>query len=170
MNKFTFGKTPAAVYLYEYLKSKQLPIVEKRVGKALTTHRNLLSQIEKSNKEGIINAHNVSRLINTIREGFFVEVGDELASNLVSNILIGEMKTLIRKSSEIRKIESLQNKLRKKEVESFQNKEGYLIVEKKEDKKIFPSYNVSDIKDAKNSETLTEKWLEGMKHKEKKFV
>ncbi len=169
MNKFTFGKTPAAVYLYEYLKSKNNPIIEKRVGKALTTNRNLLTQIEKANNVGAINAHNVARIINNMREHFFVDVGDELASNLTTNILIGEMKALIRKSSEIRKIELLQNKLKKKEVSFLKNKEGYLIVEGKEDKKVFPSYNISQMQDKINSDTLTEKWLENMKGKQKKF-
>ncbi len=169
MNKFTFGKTPAAVYLYEYLQSKGNTIVEKRVGKALTSNRNLLTQIEKSNNIGAINAHNVARIVNKMREKFFVEVGDELASNLTTNILIGEMKALIRKSAEIRKIELLQNKLKKKDVDFLKNKEGYLIVEEKEDKKVYPSYNLSNMKDKINSETLTEKWLENMKGKQKKF-
>ena len=169
MDKFTFGKTPAAVYLYEYLQANKNQIVLKRVGKALTSNRNLLSQIEKANLSGAINAHNVARIINNIRSGFFVDVGDELASNLTTNILIGEMKSLIRKSADIRKIESLQNKLRKKNVENFTNKDGYLIIEKKEDKKVFPMYNLNHMKDQKNSETLTEKWLENMKGKQKKF-
>ena len=86
MNKFTFGKTPAAVYLYEYLQANKNQIVLKRVGKALTSNRNLLSQIEKANLSGAINAHNVARIINNIRSGFFVDVGDELASNLTTNI------------------------------------------------------------------------------------
>ncbi len=169
MNKFTFGKTPAAVYLYEYLASINKPIVSKRVGKALTSNRNLLTQIEKSNLDGSINAHNVARIINTIREGFFVDVGDELASNLTTNILIGEMKSLIRKSAEIRKIESLQNKLMKKDVENLTNREGYLIIEKRGDKKVFPSYNLNNMKDKINSDTLNEKWLKNMDGKQKKF-
>lgn len=169
LEQFTFGKTPAAVYLYDYLKNLNKPLVSKKTGKILTSFRNTLSQLEEANLAGILNAHNLAKIINLMRAEFKVEVGDNLASNLATNILVGEMKTLIRKSEEIRKIEIQQNKIKINQLINNQiiNKKGYKIAELIEDKLVTTKYNVSNVQDDINAQTLTDKSL--LKNKNKKF-
>lgn len=165
LDKTTFGKTPAAIYLADYLSNLDKPIVAKRTGKMLTSYRNTLSQLEESNNVGILNAHNLARVVGSMREEFHVEVGDELASNLVTNIIIGEMKTLLRKSSEIRKIEMLQNKVlgHSEIIGEFKNRKGYEVARITEETIEFPIYTASDIADEINATTLTAKWQAKMK-------
>lgn len=163
MNKFTYGNTPAAIYLFDYLEKLNKKIVKKRVGKMLTSHRQIFSQLAKANENGILTAHNLARLIGQMRDSFHVDVGDEHASNLVTNILVGEMKDLLRRTSTIRKIELHQNKLVKKEIESdVFNKEGYLVVEKIDEDKRFIKYNINNVKDSINEKTLNDKWNKRM--------
>ncbi len=163
MNKFTYGNTPAAIYLFDYLEKLDKKIVKKRVGKMLTSHRQLFSQLAKANKSGNITAHNLARVVGQMRDKFYIDVGDEHASNLVTNILVGEMKDLLRRTSTIRKIELQQNKLAKKEIDKdIFNKDGYLVVEKIEDEKKFVKYNLNNVEDSINEKTLTERWNKRM--------
>lgn len=169
LDKTTFGKTPAAIYLADYLNKLGKPIVTKRAGKMLTSYRNTLSQLGQANKIGVLNAHNLARVVSSIREHFQVDVGDELASNLVTNTLVGEMKSLLRKSSEIRKIEMLQNRVigHSEILGEFKNKKGYSVARVTEDTIELPSYTVSDVTDEINAETLTLKWEKKMKRRNK---
>lgn len=163
MNKFTYGKTPAAVYLVDYISKLNKPNVSKRIGKILTGWRNTFSELAYSNIAGDLSAHNLAKVFALMREGFYVDVGDKKASELVTNILIGEMKMIIRKSAEIRKIELCQDKLqRKSSVGKVKTKSGYLVAEDRKNEVNFPSYTISQIRDNINHETLTEKWKKKM--------
>lgn len=166
LDKTTFGKTPAALYLADYLNKLEQPLVTKRTGKILTGFRNTFTQLEKANNVGILTAHNLARVIGSMRENFFVDVGDELASNLVTNILVGEMKILLRKSSNIRKIESFQKRIvGKKEPGEFFNHSGYRVAKIDENSVELPKYTVEQLTDNINAETLTEKWKIKMKRR-----
>lgn len=166
IEKYTFGKTPAAMYLAKYLSDLDSPIVMKRTGKMLTSYRNTLSQLEKANNQGILSAHNLARVVCSMREHFKVDVGEETASNLVTNILVGHMKALLRKSSEIRKIEMQQDKyIHHSENGVFFNQKGYKVAKITEDTIEFPVYTVEQIPENINAETLTEKWKVKMKRR-----
>lgn len=166
IEKYTFGKTPAAMYLAHYLSQLDNPIVLKRTGKMLTSYRNTLAQLEEANNQGILSAHNLARVIGSMREHFKVDVGEETASNLVTNILVGNMKALLRKSSEIRKIELLQNKyILHSENGVFFNQKGYKVAKITDDTIEFPVYTVEQIPEEITSDTLTEKWKIKMKRR-----
>lgn len=168
LDKTTFGKTPASLYLADYLNKLDNQIVAKRSGKILTGFRSTLTQLENANNINILSAHNLARIISSMREKIFINVGDELASNLVTNIIVGEMKSLLRKSSNIRKIETMQNKVAiniNKNGEIL-NKKGYFIVRKNEEIFELPKYTVKEINDEINSETLIKKWKNKMNKKE----
>jgi hypothetical protein len=166
IDKTTFGKTPAALYLADYLSKLDKPIVAKRTGKMLTSYRNTLAQLEQANKMAILNAHNLARVVGSMREKFQVNVGDEMASNLVTNIIVGEMKTLLRRSAEIRRIELQQDKyIGSEKIGEIFNKKGYKIAKLTEDTVYFPIYTVNDIPEDINAETLTAKWKIKMKRR-----
>lgn len=171
MEANTYGKTPAAVYLSAYLTQLGKPLVAKRTGKILTGFRNTFSQLEKANLKGILSAHNLARVISSMRSGFQVDVGDELASNLVTNILVGEMKTLLRKASEIRKIEMHQRRVvgnaRILSQGEIVNQKGYKVARIGQDEIILPQYTVGEVRDEINADTLTEKWKVKMKRRNK---
>ncbi len=172
LQSYTFGKTPAAVYLTDYLNKINKPIVTKRTGKMLTSYRNTLAELERANRDCILSAHNLARVIGSMREAFYVDVGDSLASNLVTNILVGEMKILLRKSQDIRKIEHYQKRILGKpqsQGEIF-NQEGTLVAKITEHKTEIPRYTVADLKDKISAESLTEKWKFKMQRRNINFT
>jgi hypothetical protein len=162
IEKNTYGKTPAAVYLSSYLSKLDKPLITKRTGKILTGFRSTFSQLEKANLDGILSAHNLARVISSMREKFHVNLEEELVSNLVTNIIVGEMKILLRKSSEIRKIEMQQKRVfgNSKKLPSGEifNRKGYKVAELSLDNVTLPSYTIAEVKDEINADTLTEKW------------
>ncbi|NCP98406.1 hypothetical protein GW796_00835 [archaeon] len=160
LDKNTFGKTPAALYLADYLNTLDQPLVAKRTGKIMSGFRNTILQLAKANDAGILTAHNLARVISSMRSNLFIEVGDSLASNLVTNIIVGEMKILLRKSSDIRKIEIMQKKVSpsNSKIGNITNKKGYVIANVTEDEVNLQKYTVNELTDEINADTLTEKW------------
>lgn len=172
LNKYTFGKTPAAVYLADHInqlsEKENTKILIKKIGHLLSTQREILKQLENSNAQGILSTHNLSNIINAMRKGVHFNVGGELVSNLVTNILVGEMKTVIRKSTQVRLIELHQNKKVKnkphKEGDIY-NKKGYKIATVSNGEVILEKYNVQQVKDSINAQSLDEKQSQKMKRK-----
>lgn len=117
MNKFTYGKTPAAIYLAEYLGTLNSPKLNRKVARKLADVNELINQIEQSNNAGIMTSHNVgalaSLLLADVRELWLEsdEVDFEtltLVNNLVRNMLIGRLKDLARRVQMVRIFEHQQ--------------------------------------------------------------
>lgn len=66
MNKFTFGKTPAAIYLADLLVNSTQSQIRK-VTRTLANFNRLINSIEDSNTVGIMSAHDIGGLGDYLR-------------------------------------------------------------------------------------------------------
>ena len=104
MNKFTYGNTPAAIYLAEYLTDNGNHHEIRKVTRTLTDFNRVINEIEQSNEAGIMTAHVIGGLASQLRErALNTEVGDDsLVMDLVRNLMIGRVKDLSRRVQMIR--------------------------------------------------------------------
>jgi hypothetical protein len=116
LDKFTYGKTPAAIYLAELLNTLDAPKLARKVSRTLVDFNELINQIEASNDVGILSAHNIGYLAAMLRiraqdtwlddnMKHCTDESDEslvLVNNLVHNILIGRIKDLSRRVQMVR--------------------------------------------------------------------
>mgnify|MGYP001212135444 CR=1 FL=1 len=165
LDKFTFGKTPACMYLAKILNDLQDNRLNSKVSKILVSYKENLKQLEKANEQNILSVKNLNMNINIMRNNLNINIDNELVSNLVHNIIIGDMKSILRKVKKVRVIENAQKHLKKKveNGKSFTTKDGYVIVAKENDKLLEPKYNITHIQDYITPESLTEKWDKKMK-------
>jgi regulator of PEP synthase PpsR (kinase-PPPase family) len=122
----TYGKTPACLYLAYQLAQIGNPRLANRVGQSLTHFRELAMSLERANQMGAMNQHHVSSFANMLREvadqqhAKLLErvqnidqlEGGEIVPNLVRNIMIGELKSLVRRGAEAKhKFKDMQRQL-----------------------------------------------------------
>ena len=113
MDKFTFGNTPAAIYLADHLNSLSDKRVVRKVQKILVFQRQLFTELNDAHMKGILSAKSlliisqcienqvIARLKEKEIEQEKCEVKlDSLTLNLVQNILIGEVKSISRRFQE----------------------------------------------------------------------
>jgi len=116
LDKNTFGKTPAAMYLVEVLNQRNSKVLNRKVGAKLHAHRALLKQLEDANEAGILSVHNLAAVIHTLRstvDANHLEClpADAIVGELVHNIIIGELKSLARRAQHGRHLEREQARL-----------------------------------------------------------
>ncbi len=96
MNKDTYGKAPAALYLAEHLKDKPKAL-QRKVGRILSQQTELLYDLIDAHKCNTLTLRSFGRLLMMLSEqnqrcGEYIKRDDELAGNLVANILEGRVK------------------------------------------------------------------------------
>jgi len=107
LDKFTYGKTPAAIYLAARLNEFGNPKMSRIVTSHLCRVNTMLNELESSNCAGEMSVRTLSFLTELLRdqlkrleqEGGFL-TSDKTVNNLVSNVIIGKMKSVQRRSRE----------------------------------------------------------------------
>ena len=104
MNKFTFGKTPAAIYLADYLSANSTQSQVRKVTRTLANFNRLINSIEESNTVGIMSAHDIGGLGDYLRNrALNTQISDDaLVTDLVRNLMRARVKDLIRRVQAVR--------------------------------------------------------------------
>ena len=95
LDRNTFGKTPACIYLAEHLNSVQNKKLTRKVGCVLQDGRESLNQLYASHEMHNLDVKNYKKFLNFLHADVLIKVevlNDELVKNLVSNILVGEIR------------------------------------------------------------------------------
>ena len=110
MNKFTYGGTPAAIYLAERLTTYATPLEIRKVTRALAHFGRVINEIERSNIAGTLSAHVIGGLAAGLREqALKTTIGeDPLVIELIRNVMIGRLKYLTRRVQKVRIFEHQQ--------------------------------------------------------------
>lgn len=114
MNKFTYGNTPAAMFLVEHLKMTASPKLIRKVTRTMTDFNAIVNDLEAGNEAGLLSAHTIGALAAALRErAQNTLVGDDLlVRNLVVNILTGRIKDLTRRVQLVRIFEKQQTRVK----------------------------------------------------------
>jgi len=125
MDKYTFGKTPAAIFLTDRLVALGSDKITRKVSKYLHDVRQKLNELVRANDAHHLSAHTVGFICGALREHvlsgeYHVDYLDELIGDrdpdevmielqkifdLTTNIMIGEIKSVQRKVTGCRHIE-----------------------------------------------------------------
>lgn len=71
----TYGKSPAALYLVNYLNEKNDPILNKKIGRTISMYQSMLSDLVKAHQSGNMSLKNFSRMVNLLSENATDDVG-----------------------------------------------------------------------------------------------
>lgn len=170
LDNFTYGKTPAAIYLVALLNKKndyktEMSLLSKNISKYNQIVNFLESGIEKSmvTTEVILSMlENLKKEIKLLN----LSLKDEVIENLVKNMMIGSTKSLQRRVQILQDIKiqqkNLENKFQKNQLKKtiFNHNSGIVLAEIVESKLIFKNINLKDIKD-KKQEKLENTTLNG---------
>ena len=113
MNPYTYGNTPAAIYLADQLNNINDARFSKRIGAIINQNRAVLKQIMVAHDEGHVDRKTVMFVVNAVHikidalaecmkeiniMGDFIESPENLAIDLMSNIVKGEIKKITRRA------------------------------------------------------------------------
>lgn len=110
INKHTFGKTPAAIYLASRLNILSTNKLTRKVSTMLCDLQNVINEIEKSNSHKLLSAHVIGFMLDPLRTRVKVshssiEKIDQLSANLMANVMCGSIKDLACRVMEARHAE-----------------------------------------------------------------
>lgn len=176
LEKNTYGKTPAAIYLAEVMSNH--PQKVRMVGKTLNSYRTALADLEKSYEAGTMQKRTFGRYLGIERlklaqtREYLKQSCDELVVNLVLNVMTGDLNRLLRIYS---KMNSLQRSTLARAMNVYKQAESkpeeVQIVNKEDGSNIAVKFinnstavlkeklKFSDIPDVITAETLMEKSL-----------
>lgn len=105
LDHHTFGKTPACIYLAFHLTQLDDPKLAGKVGQTLTHFRELVRSLEKSSEAKIMTPQHVGSFAALLRKVAHEQHAkysqmDGLVADLVRNIMMGEVKSLLRRASD----------------------------------------------------------------------
>ena len=121
LDKFTYGNTPAAIYLVEHLNAVGTQSLRRKVTRTLTSFNEMVNEIEQSNEAGLLSAHTVGSLVASLRErvksthfndAVRPEDEDPLVLNLMTNLMMSRLKDLARRVQMVRVYEQQQAHVR----------------------------------------------------------
>jgi hypothetical protein len=160
----TYGKTPACIYLAFQLTQVGNPRLANRVGQSLTAFREQVRGLEKANDAKLMSGHNVAQLANLL-----YVVADEqhekfsnapwsqpLVANLVRNIMVGELKSLLRRCGQAKQAQK-----------DLQRRTSHLPRGAMGDLMVTLRPTVTDFEDSINADTLAEKSARKLERKGK---
>jgi hypothetical protein len=184
LDRFTFGNNPASLYLVEVLNTIDNKKLNRKITNLIRESRTTLRELIAANEAGKMSTHTVSVLVELLRtkvehaahvmkysengtgifklddQGDFkldtlkVSANGELAVNLATNVIKGELKSLHRRARDVHHIEKEQQHLMSKGESDSINRYGILLgtkVTKFEPRKIA----VTEVKETITAETLT---------------
>lgn len=103
MDKTTFGKAPAAMYLAHLLMSNPDAALQRKVSRTLTQNRRVLAELTSAHLKGEISLTVFGVMLDMISKRHQTEVAEVLwkvnehIAHLVVNVLEGEVKSLKRR-------------------------------------------------------------------------
>lgn len=108
MEAKTYGKSPAAIYLASHLTTVGSVSLQRKVGRILASQRELLNELTEANVNGHLTTRTLGRLLSMISlknhaAGEYIKTFDNLAGNLVTNILEGEVKLWKNRTTYVRR-------------------------------------------------------------------
>lgn len=111
LDKFTFGKTPAAMYLATHLNEHGNSSTARKCSRVIEAFRSTLNDVVCSHMHtDEMTARTFNRLIIMLREVAKRSpdhIPDRLAAELVRNILVGETKSWINRASHTKKLQRM---------------------------------------------------------------
>lgn len=128
LHKFTFGSTPASIFLVDRLNQINNKKFTRKISTILCEFRKIIGELVKSHQAGTISTHTLSiavellhgKIENTMDHlltkseadyGDNVALPDTLAANLTLNVIKGELKSVFRRSRKLHHIEKEQKRL-----------------------------------------------------------
>ena len=176
LNKFTFGNTPAAIFLVDRLNQLDNKKFTRKISTILCEFRKIIGELIKAHQDGSLSTHTLSvtvellhdKIENTIDHlltksgadyGDNPDLPDVLAANLTLNIIKGELKSVFRRSRKIHHMEKEQQRLLHRlysSDKSVYDKDNLLLG--KYARKFTPhKVNIDHIPEEINAKTLQEK-------------
>lgn len=124
LDRNTFGKTPAAIYLADRLNIIDNSVYTRKMSKQIHAFQGIISDAIKAQESGKIEMKTFNWIMEKVRQdvklkasNFFNDesvnesVHDKLSCNLFENILIGELKSVNRRVREVALLRTKQNRL-----------------------------------------------------------
>lgn len=108
LDKYTFGSTPASIYLVDQLNKLRDPKLNRKVTRQLTSFNQVINELLVSNAAGLLTAHTVGTFISVMRQraqNASRNFEPSLIANLVANVMTGKVKELERRVTTVRHCE-----------------------------------------------------------------
>ncbi len=161
LDKHTFGKTPAAIYLADRLNFLNDPKYTRKVSSRIHYVQAIIADAIRASEAGMLSIKTLNFISCRLRldienvsadllhEESYVgsgghEMPDALSINLMSNILIGELKSVVRRCREVTLLKDKQQKMIGKIVGDARLKNVMTV----------KPITIGDIKDPTTAETL----------------
>lgn len=160
LDKHTFGKTPAAIYLADRLNVLDDSKYTRKVSSRIHDVQRVIAEMVAANEAGILSIHTLGFMSTAMREkieilarNLYALKHDDLSMNLFQNVLKGELKSIVRRSREVKLLKTKQQRLMTKV-----GNDRLLTV---------TPITIGDIKDPTTPESLIEKSRAKLKRKGK---
>jgi hypothetical protein len=172
LDKHTFGKTPAAIYLADRLNFLDDPKYTRKMSSRIHDIQAVIADATRAHEAGLLSIHTLNFIANALRERIeddtanllegelYIgsggqEMPDTLSINLMANVLIGELKSISRRTREVKLLKTKQQRLVTK------------IAGDSSLKKVMTMKNItiSDVKDPTTPESLIERSRQKLKRK-----
>lgn len=161
IDRFTFGKSPAAQYLAHLLNIEKNPYLNKKISSLLIDNNKTILEMQNAFDNKTISLNTFQKFLFLQRNNINFNCENEKIQNLVKNLLIAKLKPNLRKSQKLQNIESVQKKLKQKittkDLDIKCNNLNVFNLDKTPVK-----YNLKDIKDNISDESLNHKWEKKM--------
>lgn len=104
LDKFTFGNTPAAIYLVQELNRVNSSKLNRKVSSVLNNQNRLVKEVVGAFESGSLSLHGFGAIMNMLRDrvkNIKTEFENDLVTNLVSNMIAGNIKSILRRSTKV---------------------------------------------------------------------
>lgn len=102
LDRFTFGKAPAAIFLVERLNELGDLKLTRKVSAYIDQENRLLSDMVNANRHGCLSTHSLAAFLNFMRQRVktsTLSLSDKLTADLTFNVVVGRIKFYIRKTT-----------------------------------------------------------------------
>ena len=118
LDKTTFGRSPAALYLGLYLSEKNNPVLVRKVGRTLTKWRGVIQDVIASHlqtDEMRVQTFNALLTVLDVQVRVAAQLlPDKLCVELVTNLLVGELKSWKTRAAHTARLQSKVNRAAKR--------------------------------------------------------
>lgn len=159
LDKHTFGKTPAAIYLADRLNFLDDPKYTRKLSVKIHSVQAIMADAVRAAEAGMLSVKTLNFISSHLRldiedtadnllsEEMYIgsggqEMPDTLSVNLMSNVLIGELKSVVRRCREVTLLKHKQQRL----IGSIDGKVKKVLTVK--------PITIGDVKDPTTAETL----------------
>jgi len=175
LDKHTFGKTPAAIYLADRLNVLNDPRYTQKVSSRIHEVQTAIADIVKAHEAGHIKLHTLNFFVSFMRQKIigiktnflqselYVGSGshimpDVLSVNLMTNVLVGELKSITRRSRQVKILKTKQQrvvtKLRQDGFETMLCHDGDHVLARVDEQLVIPNITLANVVDETTAEVL----------------